>query len=155
MPIPYRVRQCCPSNSDSSCLDNSQQNPCSATNAIYGIRFRLCDCWLGPGNINYVRQTIRPVHKRLCRAVENEINKELSNVLGVARRVTGQEIVESSYEKKEGYLEQIDTFCLFNELCWMCCCHESDKTRLWNIIIWIKKIDLYNKTSSLLSCLFI
>ena len=46
-------------------------------------------------------------------------------------------IVESSYEKKEGYLEQIDTFCFFSELCWMCSCHESDKTRLWNINIWI------------------
>ena len=48
-------------------------------------------------------------------------------------------LVNFSGIKLAKYLEQIDTFCLFNELCWMCCCHESDKTRLWNIIIWMKK----------------
>ena len=37
-----------------------------ATNVIYGIRCRLCDRRLGPGNINYVGQTIRSVHQRVC-----------------------------------------------------------------------------------------
>ncbi|EFX63462.1 hypothetical protein DAPPUDRAFT_307410 [Daphnia pulex] len=53
-----------------------------ATNVIYGIRCRKCDRRLGPGNINYVGQTIRSVHARVCgehaRSVASTINKGLS-----------------------------------------------------------------------------
>ena len=50
-----------------------------ATNVIYGIRCRLCDRRLGPGNINYVGQSNRSVHQRVCgehaRAAATQVNQ--------------------------------------------------------------------------------
>ncbi|KAK4015683.1 hypothetical protein OUZ56_030657 [Daphnia magna] len=75
------------------------------TNVIYGIRCRLCDRRLGPGNISYVGQTTRSVHARVClehaRSVANAINDEVYDS-GEASRRPMCEHAANHYQNNDG-----------------------------------------------------
>jgi hypothetical protein len=65
--------------SDSRLVLSQQENHVAATNVIYGIRCRLCDRRLGPYNINYVGQSERSAHKRVCDEHSGTVEKLINN----------------------------------------------------------------------------
>ena len=100
-------------------------------------RCRLCDRRLGTGNINYVGQTTRSVHQRVCReharATANEIEK--SNVNDDSPHRPMYQYIASHFQNLPPGTEQRDAFRQVIEVIFLPTGHieNKDDLRSWEV----------------------